>query len=163
MKKMMMAVAGLAMAVALTGCGGGSPKGVAEKFVLAIIQKDPGKAIEFYDDQLQSDGRDFTTWNSADMKKEKTALEELGKKINDDKYECESVFEEVIVPPEDKGYKLVNGKKFTGERATVMVQFIKGKDKKPDGLKVDLIKLDGKWKVYEYGYMKDKFETSDKK
>ena len=75
MKKMMMAVAGLAMAVALTGCGGGSPKGVAEKFVLAIIQKDPGKAIEFYDDQLQSDGRDFTTWNSEDMKKEKTALE----------------------------------------------------------------------------------------
>ena len=162
MKKMMMAVAGLAMAVVMTGCGG-SPKSVAEKFALAIIQKEPGKAMEFYDDQLQFDGREFTTWNSEDIKATKTDLEELGKTINDDKYECDSVFEEVRVPPEDTGYRLVNGKKFTGERATVMVQFIKGKDKKPDGLMVTLMKLDGKWKVYGHQFMKDKFETSDKK
>ena len=48
MKKTLMAVASVAMAVALTGCGG-SPSDVAEDFVNAIIQKDPGAAVGFFD------------------------------------------------------------------------------------------------------------------
>ena len=45
MKKTIIAVAGLAMAVVLTGCGG-SPKGVAEKFADAVIKRDAEKAVK---------------------------------------------------------------------------------------------------------------------
>ena len=145
--KMMMAVAGLAMAVVLTGCGG-SPKGVAEKFATAIVQKDPGKAIGFYETFRGSERFELRT--KAEMDQLKKDLEELGKKINDDKYECETILEQIRIPTEMIGYMLVNGKKITGETATVKVQYVKGKDKKPDGLSVSLMKIDGSWKVTGY-------------
>ena len=150
MKKLMMAVAGLAMAVVLTGCGG-SPKGVAEDFAKAIVQKEPLKALELYDTVVAVGPSRYelrTKKQKDDLKKE---LEDLGKKINDEKYDCKAILETVSVPSEDMGYTLVNGKKYTGETATVTVQYVKnGDDKKSDGLTVGLVKVDGSWKVTGY-------------
>lgn len=150
MKKMMMAVAGLAMAVVLTGCGG-SPKGVAEDFAEAVAKRESDKAWEL-------------TYGSAvgvtaDAEKaQKEAIDALGKKIDDSKLGAESFNEVIQVPPEDSGYKMVNGAKVTQDRAEVTVQFVKGKDKKSQGMKVELRKVDGKWKVADYD-MVDGLET----
>ena len=142
MKKMMMAVAGLAMAVVLTGCGG-SPKGVAEDFVKAIIQKDGDKALACVDTT------DSKEWSKKAIKDFKERVEKLGKSddINDDKLEAQAVAEQIRVPAEDAGYQLINGKKYTGERAMVAVQFVKGNDKKSKGMNIELVKVDGSWKV----------------
>ncbi len=160
MKKMMMAVAGLAMAVVLTGCGG-SPKGVAEDFVNAIIQKDGDKAIACVDTT------DTTLWTKKAIKGFKEEVEKLGKsqEINDDKLEAQAVSEEVKVPSEIRGYTLLNGKKYTGEEATVQVQFVKGKDKKSKGMTIKLEKVDGSWKVCIGGPLsvRSGFETDDDK
>lgn len=137
MNKMMMAVAGLAMAVALTGCGG-SPKGVAEDFVNAIIQRETDKALKYVD---------TTTMSAKEVKNLKEALDNAGKDINDNKLEVESILEVVEVPAEDKGYTLVNGAKYTKDSAQVNLQFMKGKDKKSDGRGLQLGKVDGAWKV----------------
>ena len=166
MKKMLMLVASVAMAVAMTGCGGskksaeeqekkatadaGSPKTVAEDFVKAIIQKEPGKALEFYDTVEETRGDNFALRTKKEKDNLKMALEDLGKKINDDKYNAKTILEQVRVPPEIIGHMLVNGKKYTGETATVTVQYVKGDDKKQDGLVVSLVKVDGSWKVTGY-------------
>ena len=161
MKKTMMAVAGLAMAVVLTGCGG-SPKGVAEDFVNAIIQKDGDKALACVDTT------DTTFWTKKSSKEFKETIEKLGKSqdINDDKLEAQAVKEMIVVPAENKGYLLLNGKKYTGEEATVKVQFVKGKDKKSKGMTIKLEKVDGSWKV-NVGRSEPKvesgFETDDDK
>ena len=161
MKKMMMAVAGLAMAVVMTGCGG-SPKSVAEKFALAIIQKDPAKALEFYDPVKRDGATKLRT--SEQIKTLKEELETMGKDtINDDKYECEAILEVITVPREDSSYTLINGKKYTGETATVTVQFVKGKDKKSSGLRVNLEKVDGSWLVTGQRYISDGLDTTEKK
>jgi len=151
MSKMVMAVAGLAMAVVLTGCGG-SPKGVAEDFAEAIIKKDPDKAIACFE---------TTDHTASQIKDKKEAFDKLGKKINDDKLDAVAIYEEVTVPGEDEGYVIVNGKKATGEKAKVTVQFVKGKDKKSDGMKVRLVKIDGSWKVIDYDEVSN-LDTSDK-
>ncbi len=141
MKNMMMAVAGLAMAVVLTGCGG-SPKGVAEKFVNAVIQRDTDKAVKL--SVVSAIGSEI------DIKKAKEKIEALGKEINDDKLEGEAIREVISVPSEDSGYKIVNGVKVTRDEAEVLVQFVKGKDKKAEGMEVDLGKVDGSWKVVNF-------------
>ena len=141
MKKMMMAVAGLAMAVVLTGCGG-SPKSVAEKFVDAVIQRDTEKAVKL--SVVSAIGSEI------DIKKAKEKIEALGKEINDDKLEGEAIREVISVPSEDSGYKIVNGVKVTRDEAEVLVQFVKGKDKKAEGMEVDLGKVDGSWKVVNF-------------
>ena len=157
MNKMMMAVAGLAMAVVLTGCGG-SPKGVAEDFVEAIIQKDGDKALSCVDSN---------SWTKKTIKNFKEEIEKLGKSddINDDKLEALAVMERIEVPAENQGYMVINGKKYTGEKATVRVQFVKGKDKKSKGMEVDLIKVDGSWKVLWKGFsgVESGFDTEDDK
>ncbi len=137
MNKMMMAVAGLAMAVVLTGCGG-SPKGVAEDFVNAILQRETDKAAQCVD---------TTEMTTKEVKDLKEALDELGKKINDNKLEADVFFERVQVPPEDEGYTLINGAKYTGENAIVMVQFKKGTDRKSEGMFLQMVKVDDAWKV----------------
>ncbi|MBQ6007491.1 MAG: hypothetical protein IJL17_03070 [Kiritimatiellae bacterium] len=141
MKNMMMAVAGLAMAVVLTGCGG-SPKSVAEKFVNAVIQRDTEKAVKL--SVVSAIGSEI------DIKKAKEKIEALGKEINDDKLEGEAIREVISVPSEDSGYKIVNGVKVTRDEAEVLVQFMKGKDKKAEGMEVDLGKVDGSWKVVNF-------------
>jgi hypothetical protein len=75
------------------------------------------------------------------------------------------VREEIHVPREDSGYMLLNGKKYTGERASVKVQFVKGKDKKSKGMDIPLVKVDGSWKVeFKERVLRvvDGFDTSDK-
>lgn len=161
MKKMMMAVAGLAMAVVLTGCGG-SPKGVAEKFVNAIIQKDGDKALSYVD----LTGTLEHQFSKDNLKHAKDYIEDkLGKEvINDTDLTAKAVFVEVKVPAEDSGYMLRNGKKYTGETATVKVQFFKKKDKKDKGMTVELVKVDGKWKVVAGDFRVEQgFDTSDDK
>ena len=137
MKKMMMAVAGLAMAVVVTGCGG-SPKSAAEKFMDAVIQRETDKALKYVD---------TTTMTAKEIKNLKEALDNAGKDINDNKLESEAFYEWISVPREDSGYTLINGAKYTGEKATVRVQFKKEKDKKPEGRRLELLKVDGSWKV----------------
>lgn len=137
MKKIMLFAASMAMAVMLTGCGG-SPSSVAEKFMNAIIQRDVDKAVGCID-------------TNATTPKEIKALKELldaaGKALDDNKLEAVAFYEEVVVPAEGVGYKLINGAKYTGEEAEVKVQFKKGKDLKSNGMKVELVKVDGSWKV----------------
>ena len=170
MKKMLTLIASVAMAVALTGCGDskqsaekqeekkaqeavGSPKAVAEDFAKAIVQREPDKAFEFYDTVVMG-GQSYKGSYVLRTKKQKNdlkeQLEDLGKKINDDKYDCKAILEQVEVASEVMGYMLVNGKKYTGENAKVLVQFMKGDDKKSDGLEVTLVKVDGSWKVAGY-------------
>lgn len=151
MKKMMMAVAGLAMAVVLSGCGG-SPKSVAEDFVNAVIQRETDKAVKCYN---------VNNATSKQIKDMKEKLENVGKKINDNKLEAEAINELIDVPAENEGYKLVNGAKITGEKATVQVQFKKGQDKKSEGMEVELLKIDGSWKVVDYSMLRE-MDTSDK-
>lgn len=151
MNKMMMAVAGLAMVVAITGCGG-SPKSVAEKFVNAVIQRETDKAVSCID---------TTEATPKEIKKGKEVLDELGKEINDNKLEAEAFYEKVNVPAEDSGYTLINGAKYTGEKATVKIQYKKGKDLKSEGMEVKLEKVDGSWKVKDFKPL-SKLDTESK-
>ena len=139
MKKMLMLIVSVAMAVALTGCGCSkqsaeeqekkakegldSSKGVAESFVNAIAKKDFDKVLACLDTT------DTAVFTPKVVKNVKEEFEKLGKEINDDKLEAKAVREEIDVPSESHGYKILNGKKYTGERAMVSVQFVKGKDK----------------------------------
>ena len=141
MKKVMMAVVGLAMAAVLTGCGG-SPKGVAEKFADAVIQRDTEKAAKLSFVSVVG--------SESDIKKAKEKIEALGKEINDDKLEAEAIREVISVPSEDSGYKIVNGVKVTRDEAEVIVQFVKGKDKKSQGMEIDLGLVDGTWMVVSF-------------
>lgn len=151
MNKMMMAVAGLAMAVVMTGCGG-SPKSVAEDFVNAVIQRETDKAVKCID---------TTEATPKQIKKGKEGLDELGKKINDNKLEAMAFYEKIEVPGEIAGYALINGAKYTGEKATVKVQYKKGKDLKSEGMEVKLIKVDGSWKVKDFDTLSD-LDTDEK-
>ncbi len=143
MKKMMMAVAGLAMAVVLTGCGG-SPKGVAEAYAEALCHKEMDTLVSLMD---------TTGVTEKQLKKVKEVIEKAVKEdsdLNDDKLSAEAFSEEIEVPSEVMGYKIKDGKKYTGETATVKVYLFKGKDKRSFGLKVELVKVDGKWKVADH-------------
>lgn len=151
MKQMMVAAASVAMAIALTGCGG-SPKGVAEDFMDAIIQREADKALKYFDTNGLS---------SQAIKAKKEMFDRNGKEIDDNKLEAEAIREEIVVPPEIGGYKLINGAKITGENAEVLVQFKKGKDWQSKGAEVDLLKIDGSWKVKNFS-LKDNLDTSDK-
>lgn len=154
MKKVFLGALCAAATVGMMGCGGGSPEGVAEDFVQAIIKKDGAKAIEYYDTTAFA--------GAQDLKNAKDQLEELGKKINDTDLTCEAVRYTMNVPAEKSGYQVKDGIKFTGEDANVYVQFMKGKDKKKDGFKVALVKGDGKWLVTGYVPMDGKFDDSSK-
>lgn len=140
MNKMMMSVLGMGAAVLMTGCGG-SPSGVAEDFAQALIQREAEDAIACYD---------TVSMSVDEIKAMKESFEQTGKSIDDTKLTVQTINEVVRVPPEDSGYTLVNGKKVTGEDATVTVQFVKGKDLKDYGMTVKLHKIGGKWKVTDY-------------
>ncbi len=151
MKKIVMAAVCAAMAAVFAGCGG-SPAGVAEKFTKAVILRDAAKAIKLCD----TVGADEDAIKAA-----KEELDKVGKdQINDDKLDAEAIYEEIRIPAENAGYRIINGSKYTGETATVRVQFSKDKDKKPDGMEVRLVKVDGKWKVDDYKFRKGIFSTS---
>ena len=151
MKQMMVAAASVAMAVALAGCGG-SPKGVAEDFVDAVIQRETDKALKYYNTNMAT---------SKEIKDLKEELDNVGKEINDNKLEAEAISEVIEVPAENSAYKIVNGAKVTGEEAAVTVQFKKGKDRKPEGMDVSLIKVDGSWVIKAYRG-RTNLDTSDR-
>ena len=157
MKKMWMLVASVAMAVALMGCGGskgksgdaengssggvGSARGVAERFVNAVIKLEVDKAVACFDIQAT------TKREEKEMKEMREKMvTELGRKIDDDKLEGKAILEDITG---GKGYEIVNGKKYA-DQAQVIVQFVKGKDKKSKGLKVSLVLVDGSWKVGDF-------------
>ncbi len=148
-KKLITAAVSVALVVLSAGWRS-SPKGVAEDFVNAVIQCEPVKAFKFYDMVMLGGASDYKMWTSEDAKKLKGELESLGKEINDTKYEGEAIMEVIRIPPEDSGFMLVNGRKYTGEQAEVTVQFVKGRDRKPSGLKVSLVKVDDTWKVVKH-------------
>ncbi len=140
MKNVLMFVASVAMAVALTGCGG-SPKGVAENFIEAIYKKDAEKAIKYIDTNSKS---------QKVVSYETDYLEALGKKVDDEKLGVETIYEEFSVSAEKSSYHLRNGKKYSGEKAKVSVQDVKGKEKKSEGWNIELVKVDGSWKVTDF-------------
>ncbi len=158
MKKLLILIVGV---VELTGWGShielsrggrtgqGSPKAVAEDFAQAIIQRDPDKALEFFD-AVEESRRGFVLRPKKQRDDLKKKLEDLGHEINVQKLGCEAILEDIMVPPEFYGYHLVNGKKYTGETARVLLQFVKGDVKKSDGLEIALMKVDGSWKVTDY-------------
>ena len=154
MKKMLMVVASVALAVVLTGCGGskdksdeaeketagsaGSAKGVAEQFVNAVIKCEVDNAVAYCDSSAGTKREERET-------KENMAngIRNLNRDIGDDKLVGKAIQEEILG---GRGYEIVNGKKYT-DQATVVVQFAKGKDKQSKGLKVKLVAVDGSWKV----------------
>ena len=160
-----MFVASVALAVVLTGCGGskdkssdaeknaagsiGSAKGVAERFVSAVVRKDIDAAWAVFDPAKPM--------SREKVRSAKYEIEELSKLINDDKLEGKAIRE---VVRGGFGYRIFNGKKYTDE-AQVVVQFVKGKDKKPNGMNVKLVAADGSWKVAGYKYIPDGLDTSD--
>ena len=152
MKKMLLAVAGLAVAFAVAGCGS-SPESVAEKFAKAVIEKNSGKAAKYHAVSLEA--------KKATMKAIKEELDELGKKINDEKLDVVAIDETIQIPAKDSGYQINNGHKITGERASVTVQFKKDSDLKSQGMELRLEKVDGNWLVTKYE-LTDNLDTSDK-
>ena len=141
MKKIMLAVASVAITVVLTGCSR-SPSSVAEKFANAVIQRDTEVAVSYY----------FTAAMTPQEIKSlrDDQIEKLGKAIDDNKLEASTYMERILVANENSGHKIINGKKVTEDTADVTIQFVKGKDKKSDGMKVDLVKVDGAWRVLKF-------------
>ena len=156
MKKIVMAVVSVALVVALTGCGKsakdkseskgreeketenvGSPKRVAEDFVRALTSDRDARKAERYVDTTQMTSEDIR-----EMKKflEKVCSERLPPEFN-----FETICESISVP--NAGHKLVNGVKYTGERAEVSIQFKSGRFKTRFGALIQLVKVDGSWKI----------------
>ena len=127
------------MAVVLTGCSR-SPSSIAEKFARALVQGDIDKAASYY---LPDDMK------PQELKHVKERIDKSSKKINDDKYEVESIYECIDVKGKGSGYVVVNGKKYN-ESATVVIQFVKGQEKKSTGIHVLLIKKDNSWAVVDF-------------
>ena len=165
MKKMLMFVASMAMAAVLTGCGGskdksseekkeetegvGGAKSVAENFVNAILEGKDDKILQYCDVSAKTE------------KEKEKAKAEWGERVERKLSPLRSVFEaakggekgekargtaifEVITG--DGSYTIEDGKKHTDE-ASVIVQLVKGKVKSSKGVAVNLVSVDGSWKV----------------
>ncbi len=143
MKKtiVIIAVAGLAMAFMLPGCGS-SPSSVAKKFANAVIQRDTEAALKRYYTSAMTD---------EEIKSLKEKLEIVGGAINDNTLKASVYRERIVVAGEKDGYQIVNGKKITKDEANVVIQFVKDKVKRVDGMKIDLLKVDGAWLVRDSG------------
>ncbi len=156
MKKMTMVAVCAALAVALTGCGKsakdksestgreeketenvGSPKRVAEDFVHALTSDRDVRKAERYVDTTQMSSKDIR-----DMETflEKVSSEKLPKGFN-----FETIRESISVPA--SGCKLINGMKYTGESAEVLIQFKRDRFKSRIGALIQLVKVDGSWKI----------------
>ncbi len=166
MKKIVMAVICAALAVAFNGCGkgdskssddeaqkndsgvtAGEPKRVAEAYAEALCKRDLEKVMSL---------RDTIGATEKQIKEAKEMLEKEIKEdsnLNDHKLKAEAAHEMITVSP---GYKIIDGQKYTG-KAMVTVHFMRGRDKKSFGLRVELVKVDGKWKVTDH----DKIEVDE--
>ncbi len=99
-------------------------KKVGEDFVNALIKGDVDKAIQYVD---------TTAAKTEDISDIKEGLDKLSKEITDKTLTSKAV-------------NLVKDDVGDGMRK-VMVQFMKGKDKTPNGREIKLKKVDGTWKV----------------
>jgi len=159
MKKMLM-VAGVVLAVVLSGCQkvglGSSPSDVAVDFARAIIQRNPSEALDLCDIKLYSSSshRGFdinpTVKSKKEIKKIKEKFEEDGKSLDDDRCEGIAIMEVITTPSDLFPTYHVDGQEYTGESARVTVQYVRGNDKKSNGLTVHLAKVGGMWKVIGY-------------
>ena len=159
MKKMMM-LTGVVLAVVLSGCQkvglGSSPSDVAVDFARAIIQRNPSEALDLCDIKLYSSSshRGFdinpTVKSKKEIKKIKEKFEEDGKSLNDDRCEGIAIMEVITTPSDLFPTYHVDGQEYTGESARVTVQYVRGNDKKSNGLTVHLAKVGGMWKVIGY-------------
>ncbi len=172
MKKIVMAVVGVALAVALTGCkksstdekkddadaGIGSPKTVAESFAKAFIQRDTDKAVELMaafvtaSAEANADKDDFKRWVKERLERQMREYSSYGDS------EVSTGDEEIEV---SVGYKIKNGVKIGNEKADVVILFGKGEDKEP-GMKVRLGRYNGSWMVEDFD-MKAKEARGNKK
>ncbi len=136
MKKIMMAVLGMALAVILTGCSKSEDKGqttesnpeykkVAEDFVNALIQGDVEKAIQCVDTSAAK---------PEDVTDIKAGLSIVSQEIND----------KTLVAKLSKFLPKDDAK--TGIKK-VIVQFMKGEEKTPNGRQVQLKQVEGTWKI----------------
>ena len=152
MKKIMLAVASVAITVVLTGCSR-SPSRVAEKFANAVIQHNAETAVSYY----------FTAaMTPEEIQSLKTdQIEKMSNAIGDNKLEASTYRERILVASENSGHKIINGKKVTEDTADVTIQFVKGKEKKSNGMHVDLVKVDDAWRVLRFKSESD-LDTSDK-
>ena len=148
----MLAVASVAITVVLTGCSR-SPSRVAEKFANAVIQRDTEAAVNYY----------FTAaMTPTEIKSLRDdQIEEIGKAIDDSKLEASTYRERIVVASENSGHKIINGKKVSEDTADVTNQYVKGKEKKSNGMHVDLVKVDDAWRVLRFKSESD-LDTSDK-
>ena len=172
MMKMLKFAASMAMAIVLMSCGcsknnsndaekeaeenARSAKGVAESFVKAIVQGKVDTAFAAYSKFVFDGSKTPRKRSNEDMRELKKNLEEEFKSINDDKLEVKAIKEVIAGGP---NYIIVDGQKFTAN-ATVTVQFIKGKDKKAEGITVRLLGGDETWKVIDYR-KESSLDTSD--
>lgn len=142
MKKMMMFAASVAMALAVAGCGKSkdssteeaenvSASAVAEKFVNAVIKQNTKEAVSCC--RLAKDGK------SEDIEND---LKRAGDKIGDKDLVVKAIKEVTTISRELKA-----GKWQTTEEAEVVAQLAKGKDKKSEGMRVNLEKVGSSWKV----------------
>ena len=169
MKKTLVFVASVAMAVVLVGCGGsknssgeaeakgasgdaGSARDPAVTFVNAILKGDGDAAYACCDTPVFKtfDG-DVSNRTEDEMKGVEQTLKELAEKKKknkgDEKYSCKAVKETIYG---GNGYYVLDGKKCT-ERAEVVVELVaKDGSMRAGGnekIEVKLINVDGKWKV----------------
>ena len=163
MKKTLMLVASVAMAVVLTGCGGSKSSGDAEKgassgsvssarsaaegFVGAVIKGDLQAAVACYDTLEFDELRQRTE----EEKKELEAKLQDFIKFFKNKGEGENIAGTAISEVIRGGgrYVIVDGKKCT-EEAKVVVQIVRNGDKQDAGVQVELVSVDGAWKIKEY-------------
>ena len=165
MMKMLKFAASMAMAIVLMSCGCskdkssdaekeaagsvGSAKEVAESFVNAILEDNGDKILQYCD-------------VSAKTETEKAAAKtKWGERVERKLRPLRSVFEaakggeksekargtailEVITG--DGSYTIEDGKK-RADKAYVIVQLVKGKVKSSGGVAVELVSVDGSWKV----------------
>ncbi len=169
MKKTLMLVASVAMAVVLVGCGGskkssgeaeakgasgdaGPARDPAVTFVNAILKGDGDAAYACCDTpEFKTLDGDVSNRTEDDMKGVERTLKELAEKNKgDEKYSCKAVKETIYG---GNGYYVLDGKKCT-ERAEVVVELVaKDGSMRAGGnekIEVKLINVDGKWKVSSY-------------
>ena len=159
MKRIAMCVAGLVLAIVLSGCQKAgfvsSPSDVAVDFARAIIQKNPSEALDLCDVKLYgsvSHGLSFnpTVKSKDEIKKIKEKFERDGRELDDDRCECLAIMEFITTPSDLFPTYHVDGQEYTGEYARVTVQYMRGKDKKSKGLTVNLVRVGDTWKVVGY-------------
>ena len=164
MKKTLMLVASVAMAVVLTGCGGSKSSGdadkgassggtvssarsAAEEFVGAILKGDFNAAAAFYDTLVFDDGAPRQRTEAEKANIESNLKEFIDGAKSQEGNVSGTAISEVIRG--GRGYYIVDGKKCT-DMATVIVQLVRNGEKQPATIKVELVNVDGAWKISSY-------------